>query len=66
MSHGESHYAAKLKAVDVEMIRELADERRVLLDKAKAISNAALAEKFDVSKSAIESVINFRRWKRGV
>lgn len=60
---GEAHYCAKLSADDVRLIQALVDEREELLAKARRISNAALAEKFDVSKSTIGKIAVGAAWR---
>lgn len=59
---GESHYRAKLTEDDVRALRAIAAERRELLDRLVAISNRALAEKFEVKQSCIERVIYGQTW----
>lgn len=61
-ARGESHYAAKLTEDDVRALRAIVAERRQLLDRLAAISNKALAEKFDVKESCIERVIYGQTW----
>ena len=66
-----------LNEEDVKLIRELSEIRRVevaLLDKQikdlkerrfkvnKAFSQRSLAEKFEVSKSCIQMVLNYTNW----
>ena len=60
--HGEDHYAARLTEADVRLIRALGEERSRLLQSARKLSNATLAEKFDVSVRTIERVLDRSRW----
>ena len=53
----------KLTRHDVQMIRELTAERKQLEKRVKAINSRALAEKFGVSKSMIDSIAANRSWK---
>lgn len=59
---GEGHYKARLTDGDVLVLRQIAAERRTLLARLAAISNRALAEKFDVTPSCIERVIYGQTW----
>lgn len=61
-SRGESHYRAKLTNDDVRLIREAAEYRRKLIAEAASLSDANLAEKFGVSKSAIGRVLYSGAW----
>lgn len=63
LMRGENHYFAKLTADDVRLIQSLLNERDELLARARAISNRALAEKFDVSTSAIEKIACGKNWR---
>ena len=53
MSRGTSHYRAKLSEHDVKLILELHPE----------VSTRKLAEKFDVSQSAVARILTCRNWK---
>ena len=50
---GSKHYRAKLDEADVRLILELHPE----------VSTRKLAEKFEVSQSAIARIITARNWK---
>ncbi len=63
LMRGENHYCAKLTANDVRLIQALINEREELLARARAISNRALAEKFDVTTSAIEKIASGKTWR---
>ena len=59
---GEAHYAARLTADDVRLIRALGEERARLLAQARQLSDSAIAEKFGVHPSAIKQVLSYRTW----
>ncbi len=59
---GEQRYNAKLKAHDVQLIRALAAERAEHLKKAKELSNAIIAEKFDIKPETVDKIVNRRAW----
>jgi len=59
---GEEHYAAKLTADDVRIIRAAGRERKKHLIEAAKLSDRVLADKFGVSKSSIGMIINKRKW----
>lgn len=61
-SRGERHYRAKLTEDDVRLIREAAEYRAKLLAEAASLSNASLAEKFDVTPSAIGRILYNGAW----
>lgn len=63
LMRGETHCSAKLTADDVRLIQSLINERDELLARARLISNRALAEKFDVSTSAIEKIASGKTWR---
>lgn len=65
-AHGEAHYGAKLTADDVRLILSLVQEREHLLAQAARLTNKVLAEKFEVSASAIDKIANGRAWTRVV
>lgn len=48
---------------EVRLIRECWDERQRLLEQARALSQQALAEKFDVHPLTIRSVVQFRTYR---
>lgn len=60
---GTQHYAHKLEADDIRLIRELAAERDRLLREAKNLTNQKLAEKFEVHECTIWKVLNFATYK---
>lgn len=60
---GEQHTSAKLTADDVRLIQALANEREELLAQARRITNAALAEKFEVHRNTINKIIGGRAWR---
>ena len=62
---GEDHYRAKLTNEDAQLIRDVVSYRRSLLDEARKISDAALAEKFGVTKSTINKVGKGHSWIHG-
>lgn len=57
-AHGEAHYAAKLTADDVRLIRAAVVERNRLLKDARQLSNKLLGEKMSVNHRTIEKVIS--------
>lgn len=59
---GQDHYRARLTDDDVRALRQIAAERRELLDRLAAISNRALAEKFGVTAACVERVIYGQTW----
>lgn len=61
-ARGEAHYKAKLTESDVRLLRALAEERRALLDRLAALSNRALAGKFDVTERCVERVLYGQTW----
>ena len=61
-ARGEAHYKAQLTVEDVQLIRELARQRAGLLEQARKITNAKIAEKFGVTAGTIDKVINRERW----
>ena len=54
-THGETHHHAKLTAHDVALIRALLDD---------GMSCVALGLKFDVSRTTISAIKNYRSWWR--
>jgi len=56
------HRTCKLTEDDVRLIRELTDERERLLTAASKVSDRALAEKFEVSKSTIHCIAKRYKW----
>ena len=59
---GNRHYLSKLTEDDVRLIREADKERQRLLAEASHLTQGALAEKFDVSRSAIQMIASGERW----
>lgn len=59
---GEQHYRCKLTDEDVRLILALVEEREALYQKAKALSNRVLGEKFEVSHKTIEKIAAGIRW----
>ncbi len=53
---------AKLTEDDVRLIRELVAHREDLIQQARQLSAAKIAEKFDVHQRTIEKVINGYSW----
>lgn len=53
---------SKLTEDDVIAIRALVDYRSKLLKEAKTLTNAKIAEKFDVSDVTIERIASGERW----
>ena len=54
-TYGETHHHAKLTAHDVDLIRGLLDD---------GISCADVGRKFEVSRTTISAIKNFRSWWR--
>lgn len=63
VSRGEKHYAAKLTADDVRLIRAAVVERRRLLKEAHQLSNKLLGEKLGVGKRTVEKVVTGETWQ---
>lgn len=61
-ARGEKHYRAKLTDDDVRLLRACDVERREHLRKAKELSSEKMAEKFNVSKRAIEAIYYGQAW----
>ena len=59
---GQDHYKAKLTDEDVRALKQIAADRREMMGKLSAMSNRALAQKFDVSERCIERVIYGQTW----
>jgi predicted XRE-type DNA-binding protein len=53
---------AKLTEEDIVNIRALVEHRSTLLTEARTLSNAALAEKFGVSRSTINKIAMGETW----
>ena len=49
---GQDHHRAKLTNRDVELIRQMHEEK---------IARSVIAEKFDVSVSTVDKIANYRR-----
>lgn len=61
---GEAHHNAKLTQADVDIIEYLINERETLLAKAKTLTNAAIAAKFEVHQRTIDRISSGRGWVR--
>ncbi|MBA1249894.1 hypothetical protein [Pseudomonas luteola] len=60
---GNSHHNTKLTEADVHAIRDLYEWRKAEIERINSIASAkALAEKFEVSESAVLQIVSFRRW----
>ena len=59
---GEQQHCAKLTADDVRNIREIIAHREKLRKELSAITNKALAEKFDVHERTIDKITNRSTW----
>ena len=59
---GETHYKAKLTNDDVRLIRLMIAERGQVRAQLAQMSNKALAEKFGVTKRAIERIASGEGW----
>lgn len=58
--------SSKLTEEDVRLIHSLANEREALREQLRNMSNAALAEKFEVSASTIDKIVNGSAWRHVV
>lgn len=61
-SRGSNHYKSKFTEEEVTMILNLVNEREALRKAASELSNAKLAERFEVHIKTIESMISGRTW----
>jgi hypothetical protein len=61
-ARGERTRHAKLDAGQVIEIRELVERRERLRAEVKALSNAAIAERYGVSRQAVENIISRNTW----
>ena len=61
-SRGEEHYNHKLTAEDVALIRALVDERNRLLSEANKLTDAKIAEKFEIHKNTVWKITRFETW----
>lgn len=59
---GSQRYNAKLTEADVRLIRELRAERERLLAQAKQLTDAKIAEKFEVHPNVVWKIGNFAGW----
>ncbi len=59
---GSAHYNSKLTEDDVRLILSLAAERDKLRAAAGELTNAKIAEKFEVAKGTIEKITQGRGW----
>ena len=62
--HGAQLPQSKLTADDVRMIRALVAERDRMDERRRALTNAAIAEKFGLHVRTIEKVIRGETWGR--
>ena len=62
VTRGEAHYAAKLTASDVLLIRAAVAERARLLKQARELSNQLLGAKFGVTHRTIEKIASREAW----
>ncbi len=56
VTHGVDHWNAKLTEDDVRLIRALVEERAMHLAEARKLTDAAIAEKFEVHPNTIWKV----------
>jgi len=61
-ARGENHYKAKLSNCEVKWIKDLLAQREKLLKQARDLTNAKLAEKFEVSKRTIDKISEGYSW----
>lgn len=61
-SRGSKHYKSKFTEEEVAMILNFVNEREALRKAASELTNAKLAEKFEVHPRTIESIISGRTW----
>jgi predicted transcriptional regulator len=59
---GVDRWNAKLNDEDVRLILALVDERTRLLSEAKKLTDAKIAEKFDVSENTIQKISRRITW----
>ncbi len=59
---GENHSNSKLNNEDVLLIKQLVEERKILKQKFKNLSDENIAKKFSVSRSAIRDIREGKRW----
>ena len=59
---GTQCHNAKLTDSDVRLIRQLVEERESLKRQLKTLTNAAIAEKFDVHQKTIDKVTCGESW----
>ena len=55
--------ARKLTDAEVRQIREFCEERRELLDRARALSERSLASMYGVSRNCVNQIGNYRTYK---
>lgn len=60
---GERCRHAKLDQGQVIAILEAVDRRRQMREELKALSNEALAERYGVSRQAIENIVRGATWR---
>ncbi len=63
VNQGSLHHNSKLTEADVYLMRELAEEARILRKKLKGLTREAIAEKFDVDKATADDAIMGRTWR---
>lgn len=62
MKYGNSNARRKLSEDDIKLIRALWEEKQSLMRQANRVTLRGMAEKFDVSKRTIESVVYREKW----
>lgn len=61
-SRGSKHHKSKFTEAEILLILNLINEREALRRAASELSNAKLAEKFEVHPRTIESIVSGRTW----
>lgn len=61
-SRGSKHYKAKFTEAEVKLILNAVAERERLRKEASELSNAKLAEKFEVHPRTIDKISQRRTW----
>lgn len=59
---GEQCHTAKLTVHDVKLIRALAEEREKHKRAAKALTNDAIAEKFEIHRNTVDAILRRITW----
>lgn len=62
-ARGEAHYKHKLTADDVRLMRELVAERERLLKEAKKLTDAKIAEKFEIHPNTVWKATRYETYK---